>query len=327
MNKTLIFILLSLCCFIAVSVDQVPCVKWGNTFDVSLESKNVIRGCAFPDGRSICCAALLNSSSNVLSRGVGLSFTPASPSTMQKSGRTRESRTPCVLKKEYISSPLELRDLEKSKHIEASFKLEDVPGKLDALLTYVTSDETIQNSTIWLERVKMHMSSEHVPKLSVNDFEYLSRFQYTRTCSGGNGVEEEVESWNEWIEPVTITARHPFGFGRCRNTGQYFTQGKPKVGRSDVDYVLLQSGASLYNQTHTASGRRIMSTVNVGDNAVSGGVTVQNKGNKRGGMGAKHYMLDAGTSTFDSSLFWFTCGYSQVSVALIILLFAYLMIY
>ena len=25
-----------------------------------------------------------------------------------------------------------------------------------------------------------------------------------------------------------------------------------------------------------------------------------------------HFLLDAGTSTFDSSLAWFTCGYSQV---------------
>ena len=29
----------------------------------------------------------------------------------------------------------------------------------------------------------------------------------------------------------------------------------------------------------------------------------------------KHYLLDAGTSTFDSSLSWFTCAYSQVSDA------------
>ena len=31
--------------------------------------------------------------------------------------------------------------------------------------------------------------------------------------------------------------------------------------------------------------------------------------------GTRNFLLDAGTSTFDSSLFWFTCGYSQRGIA------------
>ena len=29
-------------------------------------------------------------------------------------------------------------------------------------------------------------------------------------------------------------------------------------------------------------------------------------------LGNKHFMLDAGSSTFDSSIYWFSCSYSQV---------------
>ena len=105
------------------------------------------------------------------------------------------------------------------------------------------------------------------------------------------------------IEPITITARHPFGFGRCKDSSRkeyskYFGRNVPRAGRSDVDYVLLQSGIALYNYTHTRTGKRANY-----ENVVKNG-----SGNKKN----KHYLFDAGTSTFDSSLFWFTCGYSQV---------------
>ena len=77
------------------------------------------------------------------------------------------------------------------------------------------------------------------------------------------------------------------------------------IGRSDVDYVLLQSGAALYNQTHTYMGKRVVYS-SVNGNGIGNG---NGNGN---GKKSKHYLFDAGTSTFDSSLFWFTCGYSQV---------------
>lgn len=186
----------------------------------------------------------------------------------------------------------------KAHEIERAFSADEVESRLDLLLSYVTLDETINNSTRWLQRVKEHSQSEHAAEFSPDDAEFLSRFEYTRVCGA------EVETWTEWIEPITITARHPFGFGKCRNTGKHFTRGKPRAGRSDVDYVLLQSGAALYNQTHTPSGRRILGS--------SGAV---GRHRASGGGGNKHYLLDAGTSTFDSSLFWFTCGYSQVLCA------------
>jgi hypothetical protein len=182
----------------------------------------------------------------------------------------------------------------------------------------VTSAEYIRNSTTWLRRVKAHMSSrgpgegEASPASAADqlaDLEYLSRFEFTRTCvdgsssstgsGGGGGGVSEVTKWTEWIEPLGIPARHPFGFGRCRPAAPYYGPQTPRTGRSDVDYVLLQSGAALHRHTHTAQGRRFRPAAPISSSPAPAAV--------------KHFLFDAGTSTFDSGLFWFTCAYSQVS--------------
>ena len=95
---------------------------------------------------------------------------------------------------------------------------------------------------------------------------------------------------------MNIAARHPFAFSRCKHTWQYF-KGKPdtqRADRSDVDYVLLQSGVALYNASLPFAKPQSQSSQR----------PIQRRSNK-------HYFLDAGTSTFDSSLFWFTCAFTQ----------------
>jgi hypothetical protein len=125
-----------------------------------------------------------------------------------------------------------------------------------------------------------------------DDYEFLSRFHMVKVCNG-----QKILEWNEWIEPITITARHPFGFGKChRNAMKYFPN-HLRYGRSNTDYVLLQSGHALYNQSLHSK------------RSPTHGQTQQKRS-------TKHYLLDAGTSTFDSSLYWFTCGYSQVTLFL-----------
>ena len=101
-----------------------------------------------------------------------------------------------------------------------------------------------------------------------------------------------VDEWNEWIEPLTVTARHPFGFADCKpyaNSAKFSESSAPKERRSNVDYVLLQSGKDLGKQEEFKK-KNIESP-------------------------RKHFLFDAGTSTFDSSLYWFTCAYSQRRVA------------
>ena len=313
MILVIIAVILSATC---VANAQTPCVKWGNTFDVSLESSNVIRDCELPDKRKICCAAVDES---IVTRGVGASYVP-NENAGNLVPTSSKGKTSCTVQKKYVSSPQELRELAEADRIERipgdknAYMIED---RYHALMRYVTSDEYIRNSTIWLERVKHHMSSEgEAVAESPADREYLSRFEFTRTCTSVSGTgEASVTSWTEWIEPIGITARHPFGFGKCRQSPAYYNKGgaqnangqvKPRVGRSDVDYVLLQSGASLHQQTHTASGKRIRTNSNSNNGKGNGG-------NKAQQPASKHFLFDAGTSTFDSSLFWFTCAYSQVS--------------
>jgi len=79
-------------------------------------------------------------------------------------------------------------------------------------------------------------------------------------------------SWNEWIEPLTLHCRHPL-----------FLRDEA-VKLLNADYILLKSKASHYN----------------------------NSANMKHGHVTKHFLIDAGSTTFDSSLIWFCCGYEQV---------------
>lgn len=259
------------------------CQKWGNQFDVLLQYSNIERDCKVPGHERdipVCCAAVNTVNST---RGVGLDFIPDT--------KTKRRGKYCVVTKEYFSSPLELYDLALAHKLRASSEV--LEERLHSFMTHVTSPETIDNSTKWLKRIKIHMESEETPTETQDDKDFLSRFVFTRTCNS-----KVVEQWIEYIEPLTIHARHPFSFATCLNPqrkpySEYFTKGKPRVGRSNVDYVLVKSGKNFYNEftpSFTSNGKE---------------KPVRRQRSPR------HYMFDAGTSTFDSSLVWFTCAYSQ----------------
>ena len=73
----------------------------------------------------------------------------------------------------------------------------DPAKRLDMLMKYVTSDSMMNNATRWLARVSAHMKSEHGPSsLTKDDYEYLSRWTVSKTCSNGGKTQ-----WIEWIEP------------------------------------------------------------------------------------------------------------------------------
>ena len=53
------------------------------------------------------------------------------------------------------------------------------------------------------------------------DKKYLSRFEVTQTCTSNNPTEPAVVTKStEWIEPLTMHARHPFAYAWC-NIGRY----------------------------------------------------------------------------------------------------------
>lgn len=352
LSKVYVFVVLTLHIVYSGAKDD-KCVKWGNTFDVSLDSSNVALECSVPlstaHRSAVCCEAVKEDDTKLDMMNTGNDFETSS--SRRKVGLTYEGRSrdnkgsrrlsqqppaQCEITKEYIPSPYELYHLSLAKKIDAMPTFE---ARLDAVLTHVTSPEAVNNATRWLKRVALHMKSAEAPPETNDDWEFLSRFHVTRRCfgagagagggggggGGGNGngnKEERVSTWNEWIEPLTISARHPFGFSKCHrvNAGKYFTKEVPKASRANADYVLLQSGQRLYNVTRTMSGRRIrgqsviVSSRNDGNN-VKGNTINQGSSIPLGSGDEKHYMLDAGTSTFDSSLFWFTCGYSQRRIA------------
>ena len=147
--------------------------------------------------------------------------------------------------------------------------------RLDALLSHILSEDSIKNATIWLDRVKTRASK--CPR-GKHDHDFFP--EVTKTCGG-----KVSSKWTEWIEPVTVTARHPFSYSTCKKIWQRFAATSvPRTIVSDVDYVLLKSGKQLYDE-------------------------------EEGQGPVKHYMLDAGTSKFESSLSWFTCAFSQRKVS------------
>ena len=106
---------------------------------------------------------------------MGISFSPKSIDYLDqyrfnnKRVRSKDSKVHCTLKKVYKSSPLELRDLNVATRISALpglllfccfysclfifLHLIDFEQRLAALMNYVTSPETVRNSSLWLQRV------------------------------------------------------------------------------------------------------------------------------------------------------------------------------
>ena len=73
-------------------------MKWGGQFEVPLRSNNVRYDCTLPDGRPVCCAAVLSNSTYTedalkLSRGVGYSYSAERPIKTA----AEKSKTRCVM--------------------------------------------------------------------------------------------------------------------------------------------------------------------------------------------------------------------------------------
>lgn len=228
--------------------------QWGTKFSRNIVSTFPPMDCKF-HRRPICCSALESTNP--------ISTTPLKPKYEN-----------CVPKKEYFPSPYEIRHLQKAEELA---KIVDFKERTQKFLEFIESAEELDHVKKWLERIKTRQHSYNIVENDV-DREYLSRFRVTQKCQNGPGT-----SWWEYIEPLTVHARHPLGFSHCRNplyeTKRFVYNRKiGYVSYLSVDYLLLQSHHDLngYSPPH-------------------------------------FYLLDAGTSRFDSSLYWFVCAYQQVS--------------
>eukprot|EP01033_Poteriospumella_lacustris_P013252 gene13252-9493_t len=148
---------------------------------------------------------------------------------------------------------------------------------------------------------------------------YLSRINFRVHCLGN--VRHE---WSEWIEPLTVYGRHPMyilsakptKFGVAPNKLVWEGQTKSLPGFRptreicDTDY-LVGSGIddALQRVWFRALGSRHTDDVTLGSN---------HTGFRRQHAAGPHpraYFFDMGTSTFISSLTYFTCMYAQQGIA------------
>jgi hypothetical protein len=261
---------------------------WGETHGILLESKNVPYDCQHNKNR-MCCSVLepRAPSYSIKNRCQGQMNSLNSSS---KNTRQRNKKEACKLHKEYMSSPYELRHILKAKDISS---ITNTDKRRAALVAFITSQDEIDAANIWLRRVKVRMAPGNANvEVTSEDEEYLSKFQITKTCGTGRDSLTNI-TWYEWIEPLAIFGRHPFALSNCGNADVETLSRKRKnypgaVELMNVDYILTQSAKTFYNST------------------------VNKMGQQNVGHPVREFLLDAGSHSFESSLIWLTCAYSQV---------------
>jgi hypothetical protein len=128
-----------------------------------------------------------------------------------------------------------------------------------------------------------------------DDLEYLSRFNVTVTCNNGRS-----QTWTEWIEPLTVHARHPNGliegcqlFDNATDPQQQNATSRMRFRVSDLaapDYVLIQSSDDYHY-------RQVLGHMHPNEPLTKY---------------RKSFFFDAGANYFNTSTVWFTCAYLQV---------------
>lgn len=245
-------------------------IKWGANFG-SVQSLNIPYNCDY-NGQKTCCNIIQQSRHNAGNESVNLM------------GRGSHHNR-CSVERTYISSPYEIRHFEMAKTLST---ITDFEERRSLLVHFVTSQEEVDSSNIWLKRVQLRMANTLLDQgdATDEDYMYLSRFKVTTYCH--DSKRNNITS-NEWIEPITVHGRHPFSVSGCGNVdvNDLFLKRMNYSGAIDimsVDYILTQSATSF---------KKGINSGQVTDNHV------------------KKFLLDAGTSTFQSSLTWLTCAYSQ----------------
>lgn len=148
-------------------------------------------------------------------------------------------------------------------------KAVEVDDNMELLKEFLHSPEEVLNVLQWLDRVRVRMTSStsEIP-VTKEDRIYLSRFEMSRVCDG-----KILSNWTEWIEPLTLTSRHPFGLLHPIPLPGY------DAGRVNADYLLF-------------------------DNVFN----FKSHGRDKG----KAFMIDAGASqSYEVSTNYFVCAYSQ----------------
>ena len=274
-------------------------INWAGTISgVTSESLNM--SCRM-DGRPVCCSILDQDYNSAWVDENRLTVSTSKKRTKHdflREGLVHQSAMECSDTRVYHPSPYELQHIEFAKKLETDFH---APSEESAqkLVEFISSKEAIRDSKLWLERVKYHMLNANAD--STADDEYiLSKFIVTRTCHDRKAINTNItNSWVEWIEPLSVYARHPNALQQCSVFQKYVKKDSnvvipPAVELMHIDYILVQNGESHHNHSHPNSA-------------------LVKSMQQRESLPIRHYLLDAGTSTFDSSLVFFLCMYAAVS--------------
>jgi hypothetical protein len=233
-------------------------IEWGSMFGGLSPSKNIDYDCKF-NGHPTCCAVLNY-----------MNLTSELRHSSKHNSHNATYHQSCTIKREYLPSAYEMKQFNKSIEISA---LPTEQQRLAALISFLIDDVPL--SIRWLERVHIRSRLAEDSPATEDDEIFLSKFLVTKTCHGRDRLST---SWIEWIEPLTLHARHPFGYAGCEcelsPLKQELRNRGVGVNKQSTDYILVQS-----NKYHPQ---------------------------------ARSYLLDAGASTFQSSLNWFLCSYHQV---------------
>jgi hypothetical protein len=241
--------------------------EWGTVYTGGAISRHSFpqMDCKFLN-KSTCCSAL----EKVERRKVQIPVTK------------KNLKSPCQITKEYYPSPYEINQITKAEEIA---RHEDYERRLNLFRDFIESPQEIEHARRWLRRVAKRQGGDPLDENDVDKY-YLSRFKVTQDCP----TEPKKVFW-EYIEPLTVHARHPFAFKRCldsripdKRIPVYVNVSLPYVSKTSVDYILL-SPDSRKNLPTSSSPL------------------------------SKTFLLDAGTSRFDSSLNWFVCAYQQVDLS------------
>jgi hypothetical protein len=255
--------------------------EWGKMFSGLAPSANVKYECEH-NGQPICC---------------GLVSEPVlTPEVTKIDSALAKSR--CKISRVYVPSPYENLHFEIAANLSL---IKDFNQRHGKLVQYIRND--IDASNVWIERVHVHMESEKDPTITDADFAYMSRFIVTKSCTGTDGATTDT-TWTEWIEPLTIHARHPFAMRKCRNvyTVEDLKKQKFSVELQSKDHILIESGLSIHEATALTPHVHDKFQAHRNHHAAHRDTHLQ----------SHNYFFDAGTSTFDSSLKWFLCAYLQV---------------
>ena len=247
-------------------------VEWGQSFG-GLDSLNLLnRSCSLSTGFPVCCK-IFSAHHRLKSPHHAIDFVG------------------CVYTRSYLPSLYENKQFELARYFD---NIADDQLRRNTLIDYLVSIENINDSLIWTDKVADRM--KHPLKyansvISDLDITYLSRFNITRECPNS-----PIVTWTEWIEPISVHARHPFSLydrDTCID----------RIAKKEV-----------LKHPRYAEAIHIISFMST-DHILLYNDRVGKAAHREKNLGRNYYLFDAGASTFQSSAWWFTCMYMQHNIS------------